>query len=51
MGFSYRKLLMVCALSLGVHGFGQAAVAQDSSMAMENQMRAEADALPVLMWL
>ncbi|MCB1558748.1 MAG: TolC family outer membrane protein [Alphaproteobacteria bacterium] len=47
MGFSYRKLLMVCALSLGVHGFGQAAVAQDSSMAMENQMRAEADALPV----
>ncbi|MDY0029559.1 MAG: TolC family outer membrane protein [Pseudobdellovibrionaceae bacterium] len=47
MSFSYRNLLMVCACALGINGFAGSASAQDSSQAMENQMKTNAEALPV----
>ena len=47
MSFSYRNILMVCACALGINGFAGAASAQDASQAMENQMKANAEALPV----
>ncbi len=47
MSFSYRNVLMVCAAALTVFGAGVSAKAQDAAQAMENEMKAQADALPV----